>query len=160
MDLVLIAISSILLLILFVNVKSSFRKVYTVESHTRAVFDFICISTFFLLLSVLIRSGLDSWIFLSMVGVISFILFWADIKIHRRESISAFLLSLVSAVFVSLFTSIFFESNIFVIPAVGTLAFYLILALWNVRFSGKVRFADYLLPFLYSILALILIINL
>ncbi len=160
MDMILILVASVQILILFLNVKSSLRKVYTIAGQTRAVFDFICISTYFLLLSVFIRLGLEMFQFLGLVFLSSLVLFWFDVKIHSRESIVAFLLSFISAIFVSLFACLFFSSNIFIMPAVGTLAFYLILSLWNIRFAGKVRLVDYLLPFLYSILALILILNL
>lgn len=159
MDLVLIGVASLQLLILFVNVKSSLSKVYTIVSQTRAVFDFMCISTFFLLLSVYVRLGLGLWIFLGLVFITSLILFWFDIKIHSKEGLSSFTLSLLSSLFVAITSSIFFATNIFVIPAVGTLAFYLILSLWNIRFAGKVHLVDYLIPFIYSILALILILN-
>jgi hypothetical protein len=60
---------------------------------------------------------------------------------------------------VSATSGIFFDSNIFVIPAVSTLSFYLVLSLWNIRFAGKLKFVDYLPPFIYSILALILILK-
>ena len=159
MDIVLIFVASLQLLIFFINVKSSLRKVYTIASQTKAVFDFICISTFFLLLSVLIRIGLELWIFLILVFIVSAILLWFDVKVHNRESLSAFGISIASAIFVAISAGIFFTTNIFIIPAVGTLAFYLILSLWNVRFAGKVKLIDYTLPFLYSILALILILN-
>lgn len=159
MDIVLISIASIQIFILFINVKSSLSKVYSIASQTKAVFDFICISSFFLLLSVLIRLGIDIWIFLALVFLSSLILFWFDIKVHSREGITAFILSSLSALFVAITSCIFFSTNIFIIPAVGTLAFYLILSLWNIRFSGKVKLVDYLIPFLYSILALILILN-
>ncbi len=159
MDLVLIVVASLQILILFLNVKSSLSKVYTIASQTRAVFDFVCISTFFLLMSVYIRLGLELTLFLPLVFITSLILFWFDIKVHSRESLSGLLLSVVSSLFVSIFSCSFFLTNIFVIPAVSTLAFYLILSLWNIRFSGKVKLADYIVPFLYSILALILILN-
>lgn len=159
MDIVLISVASIQIFILFINVKSSLSKVYSIASQTKAVFDFICISSFFLLLSVLIRLGIDIWIFLALVFLSSLILFWFDIKVHSREGITAFILSSLSALFVAITSCIFFSTNIFIIPAVGTLAFYLILSLWNIRFSGKVKLVDYLIPFLYSILALILILN-
>ena len=159
MDLVLIGIASLQLFILFINVKSSLSKVYTIASQTRAVFDFMCISTFFLLLSVYIRLGFDIWMFLGLVFLTSLILFWFDIKVHSKEGFSSFGLSFLSSLFVAITSCIFFATNIFVIPAVGTLAFYLILSLWNIRFSGKVHLVDYLVPFIYSILALILILN-
>lgn len=160
MDYILIAITSIQILILFLNVKTSLNKVYTIAAQTRAVFDFICISTFFLTLSVFVRLGLDLFPFLILVFFSSLILFWFDIKIHNRESIEGGIISFFSSIFVAVFSGIFFSSNVFTIPAVATLAFYLILSLWNIRFAGKVKLTDYLLPFLYSILALILILNL
>ncbi len=160
MDYILIAISSIQILILFLNVKTSLSKVYTIASQTRAVFDFICISSFFLILSVYVRLGLDILPFIALIFFTSLLLFWFDIKIHSRESIEGAIISFFSSIFVAVFSGIFFFSNIFTIPAVSTLAFYLILSLWNIRFAGKVKLSDYLLPFLYSILALILILNL
>jgi len=155
MDLVLIAISSILLFILFLNVKSSFKKVYSIEVHTRAVFDFLC-----MFLSVIVRLGLSMWLSLLIIGISALIFLWSDIKIHRKESISALIVSIVSTAFIVFVTGLFFNTNIFIVPAIGTLAFYLILSLWNVRFSGKLKFTDYLPPFIYTILALILILNL
>ena len=160
MDLVLIAISSILLFILFLNVKSSFKKVYSIEVHTRAVFDFLCIASMYMFLSVIVRLGLSMWLSLLIIGISALIFLWSDIKIHRKESISAFIVSIVSTAFIIFVTGLFFNTNIFVVPAIGTLAFYLILSLWNVRFSGKLKFTDYLPPFIYTILALILILNL
>lgn len=160
MDYILIAIASIQILILFLNVKTSLSKVYTIAAQTRAVFDFICISTFFFVLSVYVRLPLSMLPFLIVIFFSSFTLFWFDIKIHNRESIEGGILAFFSSIFVAIFSGIFFSSNIFTIPAVGTLAFYLILSLWNIRFAGKVKLSDYLLPFIYSILALILILNL
>ena len=160
MDLVLISISSILLFILFLNVKSSFKKVYSIEVHTRAIFDFLCIASMYMFLSVIVRLGLPMWSSLLIIGVSSLIFFWSDIKIHRKESISASILSIVSSAFVVFSSCLFFDTNIFIVPAVGTLSFYLVLSLWNVRFSGKLKFTDYIPPFIYTILALILILNL
>ncbi len=160
MDYFLIGISSILLLILFLNVKSSFTKIYSIESQTRAVFDFICIASFYMLLSVIIRLGLTLWLSIIIITITSFLFFWSDIKIHRKESESALAISIISALFVAFTSCIFFNQNIFILPAIGTLAFYLILSLWNIRFSGKLKFTEYLPPFIYSVLALILILNL
>ncbi len=160
MDLILIGISSILLFILFLNVKSSFKKVYSIEAQTRAVFDFMCIASFYMLLSVIIRLGISIWVSVLIIAISSLIFFWSDIKIHRKESMPGLIMSFISAIFVAITSCIFFNTNIFILPAIGTLSFYLILSLWNIRFSGKIKFIEYLPPFIYSILALILILNL
>jgi hypothetical protein len=67
--------------------------------------------------------------------------------------------SLLSSVFISCFTIIFWSTNIFVIPLVAALGFYLVISIWNIRFSGKIHLVDYFLPILYVILALILILT-
>jgi len=159
MDMILISISLILLLILFINVKSSFKKVYSIEGQTRAVFDFMCIASFYMILSVVIRLTFSVWITVVLISIVSLIFLWSDIKIHRKESISSFTISLISALFIAMTSCIFLNTNIFVVPAVGTLAFYLILSLWNIRFLGKLKLVEYLPPFIYSLLALILILN-
>ncbi len=159
MDYILISLASIQILILFLNVKGSLQKVYTIAGQTRAVFDFICISTLFLVLSIFVKFGLELLPLLLLVFIASFILFWFDIKIHNREGFAGVILSIFSSLFVAIFSGLFYSNSVFTIPAVGTLAFYLILSLWNIRFSGKIRLTDYILPFLYSILALILILN-
>jgi hypothetical protein len=35
----------------------------------------------------------------------------------------------------------------------------LVISIWNIRFSGKIHLVDYFLPFLYVVLALILILT-
>ena len=159
MDIVLIVIASILLLVLFLNVKSSFKKIYSIEKQTRAIFDFICIASSYMLLSVVIRFGQSMLISLPIIALISIILFWSNIKIHRKEGLSSFTISFLSSIFVAIVCGIFFDTNIFVVPAVGTLAFYLILSIWNIRFAGKIKLLDYLPPFIYSVIALILILK-
>ena len=100
------------------------------------------------------------WYSLLIIMFFTLALFWSDIKIHRKESVPAIVMSISSSMIVTLISGVLFSTNIFVLPAVSTLAFYLILSLWNIRFSGKLKLVEYILPFLYSILALILILNL
>ena len=69
-------------------------------------------------------------------------------------------ISLLSSIFIALLTTIFWNTNIFVIPLISTLAFYLVISIWNIRFAGKIHLVDYILPFLYVILALTLILTL
>lgn len=149
----------ILLLVLFLNVKSSLNKLYSLAIATRAIFDFICITIFYLLLNSYIRIGFGIEIFTILTILSSLVLLIFVLKIHSRLGFMEFLISVLSAFAVSLFTVFFWDYNIFVIPAVGALAFYLIISIWNVRFSGKIKFVDYLVPFLYVVMAIILVLN-
>jgi hypothetical protein len=149
----------ILLLVLFLNVKSSLNKLYSLAIATRAIFDFICITIFYLLLNSFIRIGFGIEMFTILTILSSLVLFVFVLKIHNRLGFIEFLVSVLSAFAVSLFTIFFWNYNIFVIPAVGALAFYLIISIWNIRFSGKIKFVDYLVPFLYVAIAIILVLN-
>jgi hypothetical protein len=155
-----IAIVMVQIAILFLNVRSSFSKIYSLQSQTKAIFDFICISIFFLVESVLVRMGLDFYLFMLSSFALTSILLLFDLELHNKGGLSGILMTLISSLFVMVFISSFWTTNIFVIPSVGTLAYYLVISLWNVRFSGKVKFTDYIAPFIYSVLALILILNL
>ncbi len=149
----------VLLLVLFLNVKSSLNKLYSLAIATRAIFDFICITIFYLLLNSYIRIGFGIEMFTILTILSSLVLLVFVLKIHNRLGFIEFLVSILSSLVVSLFTIFFWNYNIFVIPAVGALAFYLIISIWNIRFSGKIKFVDYLIPFLYVVIAIILVLN-
>jgi hypothetical protein len=149
----------VLLLVLFLNVKSSLNKLYSLAIATRAIFDFICITIFYLLLNTYIRIGFGIEMFTVLTILSSIVLLVFVLKIHNRLGFIEFLVSILSSLVVSLFTIFFWNYNIFVIPAVGALAFYLIISIWNIRFSGKIKFVDYLVPFLYVVIAIILVLN-
>lgn len=145
---------------LFLNVKSSLNKIYSVANATRAIFDFICITILYLLVNVYIRIGVSLVIFALLVFISSFILLIFSLKLHKRVGMVELGISLLSSIFIALLTTIFWNTNIFVIPLISTLAFYLVISIWNIRFAGKIHLVDYILPFLYVILALTLILTL
>ena len=151
---------TVLLMVLFLNVKSSLNKLYSLAIATRAIFDFICITIFYLLLNSYIRIGVSMEMFAVLSIVSSLILLIFVLKIHDRLGSFEYLISVFSAFFISLFTILFWNYNVFVIPAIGALAFYLIISIWNIRFAGKIKFMEYLIPFLYVAIAIILVLNL
>ena len=157
---VILGVCMILFLVLFLNVKSSLNKVYSVANATRAIFDFICITILYLLVNVYVRMGLSLIIFALLVFITSFILLAFSLKLHKKIGMVEIGVSFLSAIFISLVTVIFWSTNIFVIPLIATLGFYLVISIWNIRFSGKIHLIDYILPFLYVILALTLILTL
>ena len=149
----------ILLLLLFLNVKSSMKKFYTIHIATKAVFDFICITILFLLLNAFLRIGF-SIIEYTLLGFFSSLtLYIFVLKLHDRFGLVEVILAFLSAIVTALSMIPFWNRNIFIIPAVGALTFYLIISLWNIRFSGRVKLNDYLAPVLYVIFALVLILT-
>lgn len=154
-----IGLCMVLTLVLFLNVKSSLNKVYSLAIATRAIFDFLCITIFFLLLNSYIRVGASMEMFTLLTILSSLVLLLFVLKIHDRFGFMELLVSIFSALFIAIFSLLFWNSNVFVIPAIGSLAFYLVISLWNIRFAGKIRLVEYLVPFMYVIMAIILILN-
>ena len=155
-----LGVSMVLFLILFLNVKSSLNKIYRLESITKIIFDFLCISILYLLINIFVRIGMSPVYFLLSVGVSSFTLLLFILKLHDKMGFLEIVISFLSAIFITCVTQLVWNLNIFAIPAVGALAFYLIISIWNIRFAGKVKISDYILPFIYVIVALTLILNL
>ncbi|MGI5897712.1 MAG: hypothetical protein ACOX6Q_00960 [Candidatus Dojkabacteria bacterium] len=146
-------------LLLFLNVKSSLNKYYSVALATRTIFDFICITTLYLLLNSYLRIGFSMWEFIFLSFVSSLVLLISILKIHDKFGSLEFLIAIISSVIVSLSMLAVWNNNILVIPSVGALSFYLITSFWNLRFAGRTKFTDYLYPVVYVLLALSLILT-
>ena len=157
---VVLTVCAVLLMVLFLNVKSSLNKIYSVAIATRAIFDFICITIFYLLINSFVRIGFSMEVFTIMSIISAFVLLLFVLKMHDRLGFSEFLVAIFSALFISFFTILFWNYNIFVIPVIGALAFYLIISLWNIKFAGKIKLLDYIVPFLYVAISIILVLNL
>ncbi|MHC1716454.1 MAG: hypothetical protein AB9915_00970 [Candidatus Dojkabacteria bacterium] len=152
-----LGVCMVLLLVLFLNVKSSLNKYYSLEVATRAIFDFICITIFFLLLNSFIRFGFSIVEYSVLSAISSFVLFLFVLKIHDRIGLTEIITSSISAICITILMSLFWDTNVFVMPAIGALLFYLIISLWNIRFAGKTKLSDYIVPFLYVAISIILI---
>jgi len=133
------------------------NKHYTLHIATKAVFDFMCITTLYLLLNAFLRIGFSMTEYMLLGFFSSLVLYIFVLKLHDRLGLVEILTAFASSIFVSVSMIPFWNRNIFIIPAVGALTFYLIISLWNIRFSGKVKFTDYLAPVLYVIFAMALI---
>jgi len=135
------------------------NKHYTLHIATKAVFDFICITTLYLLLNAFLRIGFSLVEYLLLSFFFSFVLYIFVLKLHDRYGLIEFISAFASSIFVSVSMIPFWNRNIFILPAVGALTFYLIISLWNIRFSGKFKFTDYLAPILYVLFAMALILT-
>ena len=91
----------LLLLILFLNVKSSMNKHYTLHIATKAVFDFMCITTLYLLLNAFLRIGFSMTEYMLLGFFSSLILYIFVLKLHDRLGLVEILTALASSIFVS-----------------------------------------------------------
>lgn len=157
---VVLGISMCLFLILFLNVKTSLNKLYKIGNLTRIIYDVICITILYLLVNIYVRIGLVELVVFLLVFVTSLILLLFILRIHDKLGWYEMIMAFFSALFISSVSLVVSDLNIFVIPGITSLSFYLIISLWNVRFSGKTHLVDYLIPFLYVAIALTLILKL
>jgi hypothetical protein len=155
-----LGVCMVLFLVLFLNVKSSLNKYYSLEVATKAIFDFICITIYYLLLNSFLRFGFSIWEYSILSVISSLILFVFVLKIHDRIGLLEFFVSFLSSISITVLMYIFWNTNVFVIPAIGALLFYLVISVWNIRFSGSTKFTDYIVPFLYVLISVILIFTL
>ena len=154
---IVLGVSMILLLVLFLNVKSSLKRYYTVHILTRTIFDFLCITILYLLLNSFLRMGVSLQVYTALSFVSSLILSIFVLKLHDRIGGFEVMTAIASSIFISASMILFWNKNIFIIPAIGSLMFYLVISIWNIRFAGRTKFEDYLAPILYVILAMTLI---
>ena len=159
-DIMVLATVCFLFFVLFVNVKSSFKKVYSLEQATRIVFDFINIATFYLGCSVLTKMGVDMTLLYGLISGWTVLLLVNNLLIHERLDIAGFLISVFCTIFITLITFAFEQYGIFIMPAVTTIAFYLIISLWNLRFSGMIKPSSYISPFVFSLFAILVVLYL
>ena len=150
-------ISIVFILVACVNMKNSLQRHYSIALATRTIYDFICITALYLLLNSYLRIGfsLEEFILLSFFS--SFLLLLSILRLHDRLGPIEALVAIVSSLLVCGSMYVVWNSNVFVIPCVGALTFYLIASFWNLRFAGRTKLSDYLYPVVYVSLALVII---
>lgn len=154
---IVLGVCMVLLLVLFLNVKSSLKRYYSVHILTRTIFDFLCITILYLLLNSFLRMGVSLQEYTILAFVSSLVLSIFVLKLHDRIGGIEVLTAVISSIFISASMLLFWNRNIFIIPAIGSLMFYLVISIWNIRFAGRTKLTDYISPVLYVILAMILI---
>ncbi|MCK9368687.1 hypothetical protein M0R04_01795 [Candidatus Dojkabacteria bacterium] len=156
---IVIVVSLFLFFYLFLYVRTSYEKIYSVNKVTRVVYDFISIVVFFLLSEVILRIGLSpiiSALLLLAISLMSFLyILYHHNKIEAKTAITAVFSSMIIAI-ICIWT---FGLNSISLSAVLSILFYLTIALWNVRFGGSRKISDYIPPLMFSLMALILILN-
>lgn len=153
-------ISVFLFFYLFLYVRTSYEKVYSVHRMTRVSTDFVSIVVYFMTLSVLSHVLVDKVYFALILFFFTLFCFIYILYHHNKFEINSILLGLVSAVVI---TFVYYNSNFagpYALSAILSVLYYLVVSLWNVRFSGSTALGDYIPPVMYSVMAIILILGL
>jgi hypothetical protein len=156
---IIIVVSVVLFFNLFLNVRTSYSKVYSVERLTRLVYDFMGIVMFYIISIVLYRLGQPLWINILAIFAISFGIFMFTLITHKKESIRSAIVAGLSSLILAILVYTIRDLNFFIQPSVLGIAFYTVISIWNVRFSGQTKLVEYIPPVMYSLMGIILILS-
>lgn len=156
---IVIVISLFLFFYLFLYVRTSYEKVYYINKMTRVVYDFISIAVFFLISSVVMKSGLGDIYVSILIFLISILSFVYVLLHHRKLEISSFLVSFASSAGIAGIIFLLGGFSFNAKSAIVSILYYLVVAVWNVRFGGARKFSDYIPPVMFAIMALILVLS-
>jgi hypothetical protein len=149
-----------ILFIILIHIRSSYEKVHYVSSVTRVVYDAVLIMIFFLSMFVITSLGFLDLERAYFSVVIAAVLLLYKLIIDKQLCRNGIILIVVSALFLFLVSYTVMGFNLFVITAVTTLSFYLVVSIWTIRLAGYTKWGDYFNPIIYTIMALILIFSL
>ncbi len=155
-----IVVSSSLFFLLMLRIRSSMEKVYFVDSMTRFVYDFCNIVIFYLLLSVLNRVGFRDIYLVPLVTLFAFLSLQHMLYVYRKMETTSTIVAVVASILIAIILWGTRNMNIYMQPAIVTAIYYLIVSLWNVRFSGSRKLEDYIPALMYTLMSIILILSL
>lgn len=156
---IVITVSVVLFFNLFLNVRVSYSKIYSVERLTRLVYDFMGIVLFYIVAIVVYRMGLGLITNVLVLFFLSLAIFMYTLIIHRKESVRGALIAFASSLFIVFVAYLTHKQNIFLQPSIIAVSFYLVVSIWNIRFAGYRKLVEYLPPIMYSLMSIILILS-
>jgi hypothetical protein len=157
---IVVVISVLLFFYLFLHIRTSYEKVFYIEKHTRIIYDFITISTFYLFTSTVAHLALPAVVAICVVAFLAFVAFVYMLYLNNKLELDGALVAILATVIVSLVTIYIWDSGVFTAPAVIATVFYTVVSLWHVRFSGSRSMDDYIPPVMYTLMTLILVLSL
>lgn len=155
-----ILFSMIMFYILFIHIKSSFQKAFSVSKNTKVILDIINVFIFFLYISALTGSGVLNLLSLFfIVFSVSSVILLANLKSMEVLNIQGFLWAVGGALLVSLVTLIAPYINVFILSFILTLTFYSVITFWHLKANGENSVSKYIEPLLFVVMALMIVIG-
>lgn len=157
---IIIVASVTLFFYLFLYVRTSYEKIYSINRMARIATDFTSIVVFFITTNVLTRVINNEYLLALSIFFLALFSFVYILYHHNKFDGSTAILAILSALCISLVPIIAGIQGIYSTSAILSIIYYLIISIWNVRFSGATTLSEYMPPIMYSIMALILILSL
>lgn len=157
---IVIVASVTLFFYLFLFVRTSYERVYSLNRMTRVSSDFVSIFVYFLTISVITRVVTDTAYYSLILFFLTLFCLVYILYHHNKFENSAVVWAIVSSGLITVAYFIAGQQGIYYTPLFLTILYYLVVSLWNVRFSGSRNLGDYMPPVMFSIMALILLLSL
>jgi hypothetical protein len=157
---IIVVVSVMMFFYLFLNIRTSYEKVFYVKKNTRVVYDFITITVFYLATSLVAHLRFPEIMSVALIALLSFLAFIYMLYLNNKLELDGLLVAVLATGVVSLVAFYIWGTNVFTTPAIISTVFYTVVALWHVRFSGSRSLDDYIPPVMYTLMTLILILSL
>jgi hypothetical protein len=157
---IVIVVSVALFFYLFLFVRTSYEKVYSMNRMTRVASDFVSIVVYFLLLTVINRVVVDISYFSLILFFLTLFCFVYVLYHHNKFENSSAILAIFSSLAITVTHLAIENRGIYYTPLLLSILYYLVISLWNVRFSGSRALGDYMPPLMFAIMAIILLLSL
>jgi hypothetical protein len=154
-----IIVSSFIFFIVFIHIRSSYMKIFTLARDTKVILNFVDIILFYLVVTLIAMYGGTDWVRVIGVAAAAFVFLGHQLLLHKQRSIMAYAVLAVSTLAVAIFAYIFLEQGSYTYPLLLSIVFYTIVSIWNVRLGGTHTVSDYLPPILFALMAYVIVIS-
>lgn len=154
-----IILCSLLFFVIFLNIKRSYGKIFTIERDTRTILTFVDIILYFLVVTGFLffdQSG-----YLKVIGAFvgALIFLGHQLVINKQVNWNGLIVMVASSIFIGSVAFFFMNANSYLFSLIMTIMFYMVVSLWGIKLSGTSKISDYLPPILFSIMAFIIVIS-
>lgn len=150
---------SILYFVMFIHIRSSYAKVFSISKYTRVIFNFIDITIFYLIVALLVMSGTEYDIRILGTVVAAAMLLMHQLTLHKQRTTSSLIILGLSLVLISSAAIYFINTNFLIYPLIMTLVFYVIVTWWNIRLDGYTKASEYLPPLIFALMGFIIVLS-
>jgi hypothetical protein len=142
------------------HIRNSYQKQYSIDRWTRVLFKFADLFLFYIGTASVFMYSFNEVTRIVIVVAIAAFLLMHQLRLYEQNSNSAYYVYIFSMVAFTAGLILTETFTLLIRPIVITIFFYLIMSLWYLKLSGHRRVDEYLTPFMFALMALIIVLSL
>lgn len=155
----LLLVASITMYILLINIRSSYRRVFSVEVGTRIAYQFVDLVLFYVGVSGFVLIGTNSQQRIAGTVVVGSFLLLHQLILNKQLNRNGTYILLASIGTLLLSALYFVNYSAISYPLYMSTVFYTIVSVWGIRLSGERRLGEFIRPVLFSLMALMILLS-